>query len=317
MNLNTIKVGISACLLGHTVRYDGGHKLDRFLTDTLGRYVQWVPVCPEVECGLPVPREAMRLVGDPDHPRLVTRTTRVDHTERMIQWAARRITELEQENLSGFIFKSRSPSSGMQGVTIYTEDGMPGQRGSGLFAKLVMQGFPLLPVEDDGRLHDPQLRENFIERLFVYHRWKRFLTEDTTTKGFVDFHTRHKLLIMAHSPRHLRELGALAARPRSATTSSLLADYQSRLIEGLKLLATVKKNTNVLSHIMGYFKTNLTADEKQELLEVIEDYHQSRIPLIVPIVLLRHYVRKYSQEYLSTQYYLNPHPLELKLRNHV
>jgi len=166
-----IKLGISSCLLGENVRYDGGHKLDRFLRDTLGQFVDWVPVCPEVECGLPVPREAMRLVGTVEEPRLVTRKTGMDHTRRMATWARRRVKELEGEGLCGFVFKARSPSSGMRGVKIYSEEGMPGRTGSGLFAREFMSHFPLLPVEDEGRMNDMGLRENFIERVFIYHRW--------------------------------------------------------------------------------------------------------------------------------------------------
>lgn len=317
MDLTPPKIGISACLLGEPVRYDAGHKLDRYLRDTLGAFVQWVPVCPEVESGLPVPREAMRLVGEFEHPRLVTVRTRIDHTDRMVAWAGHKLDRLAEEHLSGFIFKSRSPSSGIQGVKIYNEKGIPSRKGVGLFARSFMERFPLLPVEDEGRLHDPRLRENFIERVFVYHRWNTFLQDNAMRRGLVDFHTRHKLLIMAHSPKHLRELGKLVAGPQNRAVSELFEAYSVKLMEGLTLLATVKKNTNVLHHIMGYFKKELSSDEKQELLEVVDNYHRALVPLIVPVVLLQHYVRTYSKDYLKVQYYLNPHPLELMLMNHV
>lgn len=178
-----IKIGISSCLLGEKVRYDGGHKLDHYLHDTLGRFVQWIPVCPEVECGLPVPREAMRLVGDPDSPRLMTRTGRVDHTPRMMKWARKRLKELEGEDLSGFIFKSRSPSSGLRRVKVYGPSGTPSAKGTGIFARAFINRFPVVPVEDDERLHNPQLRENFIERLFVYRRWKDILLNEPYLKN--------------------------------------------------------------------------------------------------------------------------------------
>jgi len=204
-----ITIGISTCLLGENVRYDGTHKLDHFLRDTLGQFVRWFPVCPEVEYGLPVPREAMRLVGDPIDPRLVTIRTGIDLTGGMKRWAKKKMTELAGADLSGFVFKSRSPSSGMKGVKVYTEEGMPSKTGSGIFARAFMDAFPHVPVEDDGRLNDPGIRENFIERVFVYHRWKELLNNGGTIKDLVDFHADHKLMIMAHSPKHVNLLGSL------------------------------------------------------------------------------------------------------------
>ena len=192
--MNKIILGISSCLLGNSVRYDGGHKLDPILTDTLGQYGEWMPVCPEVECGLPVPREAMHLVGDPENPRLVTIRTKVDHSARMKTWAKKKVAELKKAGLCGFVFKSRSPSSGMRGVKIYTEEGISNTTGPGLFAKAFMQTFPLLPVEDEGRLHDPGLRENFIERVFVYPRWQEYMREDASIGGLVVFHRKDSRL---------------------------------------------------------------------------------------------------------------------------
>lgn len=311
-----IRLGISACLLGQPVRYDGGHKLDRFIVDTLGKFVEFVPVCPEVECGLPVPREAMRLVGDPHHPRLVTVRSGIDHTERMLTWARRRVAELEKEELCGFIFKSDSPSSGMERVKVYTSQGMPSKTGVGMFARVFMEHFPLLPVEEEGRLHDPKLRETFIEAIFTLKRWRECLAQGQSAAALVDFHTRHKLLLMAHSPKHLREMGQLVAKVRELPLADVFERYQRLLLEALRLKTTIKKNTNVLHHLMGYFKKELSAEEKQELLEIIGHYHAGLLPLIVPVTLINHYVRKYSQPYLMTQYYLNPHPLELQLRNH-
>jgi uncharacterized protein YbgA (DUF1722 family)/uncharacterized protein YbbK (DUF523 family) len=311
-----IRLGISACLLGQPVRYDGGHKLDRFIADTLGKYVDFLPVCPEVECGLPVPREAMRLVGDPQRPRLVTNKTGIDQTERMLTWARRRVAELEREDLCGFIFKSDSPSSGMERVKVYTPQGMPSKTGVGLFARAFMEHFPLLPVEEDGRLHDPKLRETFIEAIFTLKRWRESRDQGLSPARLVEFHTRHKLLVQAHSPKHMRAMGALVARLREGPLPEIFEQYQTLLLTALRLKTTVKKNTDVLYHLMGYFKHNLSADEKQELLEVIGHYHQGLVPLIVPLTLINHYVRKYDQPYLKAQYYLNPHPLELQLRNH-
>jgi uncharacterized protein YbgA (DUF1722 family)/uncharacterized protein YbbK (DUF523 family) len=314
---NKIKIGISMCLMGEPVRYDGGHKWDRFLTDTLGKYVEFTPVCPEMECGLGVPREAMRLVGDLENPRLVTIHTKVDHTDRMIQWALRRIAELKKEDLCGFIFKSDSPSSGMERVKVYNEKGIPVKQGVGVFAREFMASFPLLPVEEEGRLHDPALRENFIERIFALKRWREVLDKKPRIKDLVDFHTRHKLLVLSHSPRHYQEMGKLVAQSEAIEFQGRVDSYQTLLLEALRIKASNKKHTNVLLHMLGYFKKELSADEKQELLEIIDRYQQGLIPLIVPVTLFFHYVRKYNQPYLKTQVYLDPHPIELKLRNHV
>lgn len=315
--MKKIKIGVSSCLLGHPVRYDGGHKLDRFLRDTLGQYVDYVPVCPEFECGLGVPREAMRLEGNSNAPRLMTRETRKDLTETMFAWAQKRVVDLEEEKLCGFIFKSDSPSSGMERVKVYDTHGMPAKTGVGIFARLFMEHFPLLPVEDEGRLHDPLLRENFIERIFTLNRWRKAIAAEARRATVVDFHTRHKLLLMSHGLKHYSLMGKLVADQKKWPVPELLMQYEAMLMEALKLKTTLKKNVNVLQHIMGYFKKDLSPGEKQELLDVIEQYKQGFLPLIVPIMLLKHYVRKYNQPYLGEQVYLNPHPLELQLRNHV
>ena len=315
--MEKIILGISSCLLGENVRYNGGHKLDRYLRDTLGQYVEYVPVCPEAECGLGIPREAMHLEGDPGSPRLVTSNTGRDLTERMVRYSENRVGELEKVPLCGFIFKSNSPSSGMERVKIYDHNHVPRKTGTGIFAGIFMKHFPLLPVEDDGRLHDPKIRENFITRIFVFKRFREMMDKEITIAGLVEFHTSHKLLIMAHSQNHYRALGRLVAHAKEMTGDELCSQYQSLLMEGLSLKTTVKKNTNVLHHLMGYFKKQLSADEKQELLEIIENYHRGDVPLIVPVTLINHYVRKYDQPYLKEQYYLHPHPVELQLLNHV
>ncbi len=312
-----IKLGISSCLLGEKVRFDGGHRWDRFITENLGKFVEFVPVCPEVECGLGVPREAMHLVASPEGPRLLTVRTQVDHTERLLAWARKRVVEIEQEDLGGFIFKSDSPSSGMERVKIYSGKGGAAKTGVGLFAREFMQHFPWLPVEEEGRLHDPGLRENFLERLFSLKRWRDTLALGPKPGHLVDFHTRHKLLIMSHSPKHYVLLGKLVAQVKTIPLPEIYKQYQTQLMEALRLKATIKKNTNVLLHVLGYFKKNLAPAEKEELLEIIDEYRQAYLPLIVPVTLLNHYVRKYDQAYLQDQYYLASHPLELKLRHQV
>lgn len=315
--MEKIRIGISSCLLGHPVRYDGGHKLDRFLRDTLGQYVDYVPVCPETECGMGVPRESMRLTGKSDAPRLVTHRSRVDKTDMMVRFAKKRVAELEAENLCGFIFKSDSPSSGMERVKVYDDKGMPAKTGVGIFARIFMEHFPLLPVEDEGRLHDALLRENFIERIFTLKRWRETLNVKPVRGALVDFHTRHKLLLLSHSTKLYQDMGKLVARQKSLGIQEILQQYERLLMEALKLKTTPKKHANVLQHMMGYFKEQLSADEKRELLEVLGRFQNGVVPLIVPLTLLGHYVRKYDQPYLREQIYLNPHSLELQLRNHV
>ena len=311
------KIGISSCLLGNEVRWNSGHKLDKYLTNTLGQFVDYVPVCPEVEAGFGVPRESFRLVGDPDTPRLITFKSKTDHTDRMVAWAAKRVQELAKEDLCGFIFKSDSPSSGMIRVKVYNEKGMPHKVGIGIFARAFMEHFPLIPVEDDGRLNNPLIRENFILQIFTMKRWRDNLARKPGMGNLVDFHTRNKLLILSHSQKHYRLMGKLVAEGKKMTIKELYHQYQLLLMEALKLKTTIRKNTNVLQHLMGYFKKQLSGDEKQELLEIFGQYRNEHVPLIVPMTLINHYVRKYDQPYLKQQTYLHPHPLELKLRNHV
>lgn len=312
-----IRLGVSSCLLGEKVRFDGGHKLDRFLTATLGQYVEFVPVCPEVEMGLPTPRETLRLVGEPESQRLVFSKSGEDITEAMQLWAKKKVKELEKEDLCGFVFKSKSPSSGMERVKLYDRNGVPNKHGVGLFAQVFMEHFPLLPVEEDGRLHDPCLRENFIETIFVLKRWRDAVAAGMTRGKLVDFHTRHKLLLLAHSTELYRQMGKLVAATEAMEDRELFERYLALLVKALRLRTTLAKQVNVLQHVLGYFKQQLSADEKQEVLGIIDRYRARQIPLIVPITLLNHFVRKYDQGYLKQQLYLNPHPAELQLRNHV
>ncbi len=313
-----IRLGISSCLLGAPVRYDGGHQLDRYLRDVLGEYVEYVPVCPEVEVGLSIPRETLRLMeNEQQQVRLVFSRSGEDITDRMDAWAGARVKQLEQEQLDGFVFKSKSPSSGMERVKLYDRNGVPKKVGVGVFARHFMEHFPLLPVEEEGRLNDPRLRENFITAIFVLKRWRRLLAADFSLGRLVEFHTRHKLLIMAHSQQHYRQMGKLVAAGREYSPADLRTLYLTELMTALRLKTTVKKHVNVLQHIFGYFKRELQADEKQEMVELIENYRQGLVPLIVPLTLLNHYIRKYNQPYLQQQYYLNPHPRELKLLNQI
>jgi uncharacterized protein YbgA (DUF1722 family)/uncharacterized protein YbbK (DUF523 family) len=314
--MDKIRIGVSLCLLGEPVRYDGQHKHDHFITDTLGRYFEFVGVCPEVECGLGVPRESMRLIGDPASPRLMTTRTGIDHTERMQTWAARRVVELASENLHGFIFKARSPSSGMENVKVYNAKGGPAGKSPGLFARAFIERFPTLPCEEEGRLNDPDLRENFIERVFTLWRFRQGVGARPTLRALMDFHARNKYLIQSHNEALGREMGRELAGLQGRPMAAHLSRYEAQLMRAMKTPATVRKHTNILQHMLGYLRGCADDADRKELAEVIENYHRELVPLIVPVTLLRHYIVKYGIAYLQDQYYLSPHPLELKLRNH-
>ncbi|MGD8398701.1 MAG: DUF523 and DUF1722 domain-containing protein [Anaerolineae bacterium] len=314
----TIRLGISTCLLGEQVRFDGGHKLDRFLVNTLGQYVEWVPVCPEVEIGLSIPRPSLRLVGDPEDPRLVMPKTGEDHTDRMKAWAEGRLDELEKLDIKGFVFKKDSPSSGLFRVKVYNEHGMAQRNGTGIFPRAVMARMPLLPLEEEGRLNDAGLRENFIERFFAYHRWREMLVGEPTPGGLVKFHTAHKLTLMAHSPKHYTEMGRLVADAGKRDWDEMTAEYGAMLMEGLRVMGSRGKHVNVLHHLMGFLKDHISSEDKQELLGLVEDYRQGLLPLIVPLTLLNHHLnRNPVPDWVHQQVYLHPYPKELMLRNHV
>jgi uncharacterized protein YbgA (DUF1722 family)/uncharacterized protein YbbK (DUF523 family) len=312
-----IRVGISTCLLGEPVRYDGGHKRDPYLVDTLGRYVEWVPVCPEVELGLGTPRETLRLVRIGEDVRMVMPKTGQDHTEGMRAFARKRVRELEKEDLCGYILKKDSPSCGMERVRVFDAHGVPAKSGRGLFAEALLRHFPNLPVEEEGRLSDARLRENFIERVFAYRRLRTLFARRWKVGDLVAFHTTHKLLLMAHSPKAYASLGRLVAEAKKTPRAALRERYEAEFMQALAVIATPKRHANVLQHIVGFFRNELDADSRRELLSLIEDYRRSMVPLIVPITLIRHYVRRFDVAYLRGQIYLQPHPKELMLRNHV
>ncbi len=313
----SIRVGISACLLGQQVRFDGGHKRDRFLTDTLGQFVEWVPICPEVEAGFGTPREAMRLATTRDGLRLITVKTGVDLTERMTKVVRRRTATLDQEHLSGYIVKKDSPSCGIERVKVYNQHDVPSRTGVGLFASALRARFPHLPVEDEGRLSDPRLRDNFVERLFAYTRLQALFRSRWSLGRLVAFHTENKLTLMAHSVVAYRELGQLVATATRHERADVARRYTTGFMTALETIATTRKHTNVLQHMAGYFKTTLDAASRQELQATIEDYRLGLVPLVVPVTLIRHHVRHTGVDYLAGQTYLDPHPKELMLRNHV
>jgi uncharacterized protein YbgA (DUF1722 family)/uncharacterized protein YbbK (DUF523 family) len=323
--LDTIRIGISACLLGQEVRFDGGHKRDHFLTETFGRLVEWVAVCPEVEVGMGTPREPIRLVrgadpassGSEAQVRLVGVKSGKDWTQSMRTWSADRLEQLATLDLCGYVLKKDSPSCGMERVKIYATPGMPDKSGVGLFAAALLARFPSLPVEEEGRLQDPRLRDNFVERVFAYRRLRTLFAGRWTTGELVRFHTAHKLVLLAHQPSAYAALGRLVATARQHPRAELRERYEREFMSALRRIATPKRHANVMQHVVGYFRTQLDADSRDELLALIEDHRNGIVPLIVPITLIKHHARRLGVEYLQGQVYLEPHPRELALRNHV
>jgi uncharacterized protein YbgA (DUF1722 family)/uncharacterized protein YbbK (DUF523 family) len=312
------RLGISACLLGDQVRFDGGHKRDPFLTDILSPHVSWVRVCPEVEVGMGTPRETLRLERRDDGAiRMITTRTGIDHTDAMTAWTRRRLTELERENLSGYVLKKDSPSCGMERVKVFGRSGPLQRNGRGIFAEALVQRFPNLPLEEEGRLSDPRLRENFIERVFAYQRLRRFFAGRWTVGGLVRFHTSHKMSLLSHSTAGYRELGRLVASAATVPRATLRPGYESRFMETLAAIATPRRHTNVLMHLAGHLKTLLDTPSRQELAATIDEYRRGLVPLVVPLTLLRHHARHHDVAYLLGQTYLEPHPRELMLRNRV
>lgn len=312
-----INVGISTCLLGEKVRWDGGHKRSRYITDVLGTYFRFVPVCPELEVGMGVPREPVHLEGELTAPRMVGNKSGQDWTVRMNRYAAGRVADLAALELCGYLLKKDSPSCGMERVPVKNAKGMPDRRGRGLFAQELMARLPLLPVEEEGRLHDARLRENFIVRVFAYHRLRGLFSGRFSRGRVVAFHSQEKLLLMAHSPRHYKELGRLVAAVKDYRPAEFKERYSALYMEALAVKTTAKKNVNVLQHMLGFLRDDLGPAQKQDILQVLEDYRHDLVPLIVPLTLLRHHLTVSGIDYLNDQVYLHPHPKELALRNHV
>lgn len=312
-----IRIGVSACLLGSAVRFDGGHKRDHFLTEVVGPFVEWVSVCPEVEMGMSIPRETIRLVARGDEVRLIAEKSGTDHTDAMRAWSERRLRQLEKLDLCGYVLKKNSPSCGMERVRLYGRGGMPARIGRGMFADALMARFRHLPVEEEGRLNDAPLRESFLERVFAYRRLRSLFRGRWARRDLIRFHAGHKLQLMSHSPASYRELGRLVADCKQYPPAELRRMYEDKFMEALARPATVRRHVNVLQHIIGYLRELLDDPSRGELHRLIEDYRAGLIPLIVPLTLVRHYVRIFGIGYLAQQVYLDPHPKELMLRNHV
>ncbi|MCK2217972.1 DUF523 and DUF1722 domain-containing protein [Actinomadura sp. ATCC 31491] len=307
------RVAVSSCLLGEPVRYNGGHSRDRFLSDALDPYVDWVRICPEMEAGLGAPRETLRLEVSDEGPRLMTRTTRADLTDRMRGLAAERAAALD---VDGYVFKAKSPTCGIHGVPVYRADGPPAdRRNKGLFAGAIIDAHPLLPVEDEGRLHDALLRESFVERVFAHARLRALLTGDWRPRDLVAFHARHKMQLLAHDPIRYREAGRVVAVAGVRPREEVAAGYAELFRQALAAKATLGRNVNVLQHCMGMLALDPT--RRADLVEVIESYRAGLVPLSVPTTLLRHHARGEAAEYVHDQTYFSPYPDGLRLRNHV
>jgi uncharacterized protein YbgA (DUF1722 family)/uncharacterized protein YbbK (DUF523 family) len=311
-----IRIGISSCLIGQEVRYDGSHKHNEYITRSLGQFFEFVPYCPEVAIGMGVPRPTIRLIQAGHGVRAQgVKDPSMDVTDKLVAYADKVAPRLH--NLSGYILKKNSPSCGMERVKLYSSKGMPGGTTTGIYAGRLLALHPELPFEEEGRLMDPVLRENFIERVWIYHRWQQLTVRRLTPKALVAFHTRHKFIVLAHDEKSYRELGRLVAEAGKGTTPELGQRYVRLLMQALKKPATRTRHANVLQHVAGFFKKHLDAEDKIELQDVITNYRRGQLPLVVPITLIRHYLRRYPDPYLADQHYLAPHPDELMLRNQI
>jgi uncharacterized protein YbgA (DUF1722 family)/uncharacterized protein YbbK (DUF523 family) len=312
VRLSRIRLGISSCLLGQKVRFDGNHKLDSYLTETLGQYFEWIPVCPEVAIGLGVPRPPIRLVGSPEAPRAIgVKDNSLDVTDKLAAYGRQQARRLD--DLSGYVFKSKSPSCGIERVKIYQHSGIPAKKGRGIYAAAFLAGQPWLPVEEEGRLSNPRWRENFIERVFAYRRWQDLVARGLTASRLVDFHTRHKLALMAHDVESSSALGRFVAQAGRRPSKELGHDYIDRFMAAMRRPATPARHANVLMHLMGYLKKELDALDKAELLELIHAYRRGVLPLASPLTRLKHHFRHYPDPYIARQTYLHPDPREWQL----
>lgn len=315
--MKKIPVGISSCLLGDEVRFDGGHKRQRFVTDVLGDYVEWVRSCPEVGAGMGIPRESIRLVRDDGGVKVLGNRTDHDYADALDGYSERRVEQLTASRLRGYVLKKDSPSCGMERVRLYDGNGVPSRDGIGVFAARLMERFPNLPVEEEGRLNDPRLRENFITRIFTYDRWQQLLESGPTPGDLVAFHTGHKMLVMAHSQEHYRLLGPLVAQAGTMDMRELVAQYETHLMAGLRKVASPGQHANVMEHLAGFLKRDLGPADKKELHDAILQYRMGRLPLVAPLLLLYHHLKHLRDDWLDAQIYLQPYPAELALRSSI
>jgi uncharacterized protein YbgA (DUF1722 family)/uncharacterized protein YbbK (DUF523 family) len=307
---DTIQLGISSCLLGQEVRYDGGHKRSPFCTDSLNKFVSYIPICPEMGIGLGTPRPTIRLELNNQSIIAKCQDGR-DVTSELEDFCHQKAPQLEP--LSGYIFCAKSPSCGMERVKIYRQNGYSQSDGIGLYARHIMQTYPSLPVEENGRLNDALLRENFITRLYAYHNWKTMLNEGISPASLIEFHSRYKYMLMAHHPHSYKELGLLLS-DLSADIECIAKTYELKFMRALRHIATRKNQCNTLYHIHGYFKDKMTSRQRTELIKLIDDYRMGSLPVDAPLTMIKHYLNEHPNDYIAQQHYLIPHPPEMALR---
>lgn len=309
-------LGLSSCLNGERVRFDGAHKRDNWLLNQLGQFVEYRTYCPEVAIGLGIPRRPIRLVERDGQTRVVgVADPSLDVTGPLKDYAHQVLPQLH--DISGYVFKSKSPSCGAFRVKRYNDKGHPDGNAVGAYAEVIAQQMPDLPIEEEGRLCDAVLRENFVNRVFVYQRWRQLLRDGLDAKALIDFHSCHKYLVMAHSQAAYKRMGQMLSHLKGADMQALGAAYQHELMSALKRRVNRARHVNVLQHIQGYLKQHTDAGDRAELQQAIEDYRRGEVPLVVPIRLLRHYFRLHPDDYIARQVYLDPAPASLGLRNHV
>lgn len=313
--MKKIQIGVSGCLLGQKIRFDGQHKYHWYINEVLGKHFEYLSVCPELEVGMGVPRKTVRLVGDLKNPEMIEPVSGTNWTKKMHEYGQKKLPKLG--DLSGFIFKKGSPSCGVFRTKVYQDNGIPLANGRGLFAEAFCKRWPLIPVEEEGRLNDAKLRENFIERVFGYHRLKILISSRFKRGDWVNFHGRSKFLILAHSRKHYNELGQLVANIAAYSPTEFREEYAKVYMAALAVKTTTKKNSDALQHVFGFFKKFIGSKEKRDILQVIENYRLGNHPLIVPVTLLNHYINIHEIPYIKEQFYLNPHPVDLSLRNYV
>ena len=315
LTTDKIKIGISSCLLGEKVRFDGQHKYHWYINEVLEQYFEYISICPEVAIGMGIPRKSVRLVGNVDSPEMIEPGSGKNWTKDMHKYNHRILPKLSE--LSGYLFKKGSPSCGVFRTKVYQDNGIPLPHGQGIFAKAFVERYPLIPIEDEGRLNDAQLRENFIKRVFAYHRLKIQMDKKFKRSDWIKFHEQSKYLLLSHSRTHYSTLGNLVANMKHVPAKEFKSTYAKAYMETFKVKSTRKKNMDVLLHILGFMKTQLNSLQKKDLLQVIQSYREGTIPLIVPVTLLSHYIRVFDIAYIKDQYYLNPHPYNLSLRNNI
>lgn len=311
-----LKIGVSACLLGQKVRFDGKDKRSPYITDCLGRYLQLVPICPEIEIGMGVPREKVGLFEPSQSPRMLGLLSETDWTRQMTDYACRRVKQEDSSSLDGYVLQQNSPSCGLHGVKIFEEGGTVQSRAAGLYARVLQRCHPLLPIAEEAQLADSSVRENFIARIFAHHRLRRLWSGHYSRDSVIRFHASHKLLLLAHSPRHCRYLGKLVANIKAWKPRELRAEHSRLFMEAISVKSTISKNVNVLQHILGFLRDHLSDSERRYALDMLLAYSRNELPLIVPLALLRSHVDRHRIAYLVEQVYLHPDPDEIMLRNH-